>query len=192
MTEKTSNIPNQTARKQTGRLRHITYYEWVLIALMTLAVIGIGITYLSPQKSYRYWIAMVPVFGGLCLSIEWSQLRGKSQDKWAIVRDQLYHWFAVLVAVLLVSLLSNAGKLNTQDTSIIVLLLLALSTFLAGIQIGWRLYLIGFFLGVIILMTAYLKDYLWVLILLGVLAIGVYIFLHIRKKHRVEPETINE
>jgi len=31
-----------------------------------------------------------------------------------------------------------------------------------------------------------------VLILLGVLAIGVYIFLHIRKKHRVEPETINE
>ena len=61
-----------------------------------------------------------------------------------------------------------------------------------GIQIGWRLYLIGFFLGVIILMTAYLKDYLWVLILLGVLAIAVYIFLHSRKKRKVAPETNNE
>jgi hypothetical protein len=187
LTEKTSNAQVQAAVENTGRLRHISYYEWVLIALMTLAVVGIGITYFSPQKSYRYWITMVPVFGGFCLSIEWSRLAGKGQEKWAIVRDQLYHWFATLVAVLLVYLLSSAGKLNTQDTSLIILLLLALSTFLAGIQIGWRLYLIGFFLGVIIVMTAYLKDYLWVLILLGILAILAYVYLRSRRRQKVEP-----
>jgi hypothetical protein len=187
LTEKTSNAQVQAAAEKTGRLRHVTYYEWVLIALMTLAVVGIGITYFSPQKSYRYWIAMVPVFGGFCLSIEWARLSGKGQDKWAVVRDQLYHWFATLVAVLLVYMLSNAGKLNTQDTSIIILLLVALSTFLAGIQIGWRLYLIGFFLGIIMVMTAYLKDYLWVLILLGVLTILVYLYLRSRKRQKVEP-----
>jgi hypothetical protein len=186
LTEKTSNARVQATAEKTGRFRRITYYEWVLIALMTLAVVGIGITFFSPQKSYRYWIAMVPVFGAFCLSIEWARLSGKGQDKWAVVRDQLYHWFATLVAVLLVYLLSNAGKLNPQDTSTVILLLLALSTFLAGIQIGWRLYLIGFYLSVVMVTTAFLKDYLWVLILLGILTILVYVLLRSRKRQRIE------
>jgi hypothetical protein len=187
LNEKPKNEQVQATAEKTERLRRITYYEWVLIALMTLAIVGIGITFFSPQKSYRYWIAMVPVFGGFCLSIEWSRLTGKGQDKWAVLRDQLYHWFATLVAVLLVYMLSNAGKLNPQDTSTVILLLLALSTFLAGIQIGWRLHLIGFFLSVVIVMTAFLKDYLWVLILLGILTILVYVFLRSRRRQKVEP-----
>jgi hypothetical protein len=44
----------------TGRLRRLTVYEYILLTLMALAVIGVGITYFLPDKSYRYWLAMVP------------------------------------------------------------------------------------------------------------------------------------
>ena len=54
-------------------------YEIILIMLILLSIIGIGITDFSPADSHRYWFAMVPVFAGACLFLEWSRARGKGQ-----------------------------------------------------------------------------------------------------------------
>jgi hypothetical protein len=161
-------------------LNRMASYEWILMALMALAVIGVGITYLYPDKSFRYWLAMVPVFGGACLTLEWSRLRNKEKGFWSIIKDQFYHWSGVLITVYLVYLLFNAQQLNNQNAGLVVLLVLALATFLAGIQLGWRLYLIGGFLWIVLLMAAYLTGYLWVLILGGTLVMAIYVYLRFR------------
>jgi len=165
----------------------MTNYEWILIVLMTLAVIGVGITYFYPEKSYRYWLAMVPVFGVACLSLEWSRLKNKGDGFWPIIKDQFYHWSGVLISVYLIYMLFNAQQLNNQNAGLVALLVLGLATFLAGIQLGWRLYLLGAFLWIILLMTAYLTGYLWVLILGGTLIMGIYIYWRMRTGQPLRP-----
>jgi hypothetical protein len=170
----------------TGRLRRLTVYEYILLALMALAVIGVGITYFLPDKSYRYWVAMVPVFGIACTSIEWSRLRRQNLDTWKTVRNQLYHWLGVLVSVYLVHMLLNIQQLTKQNAGLIVLLVLALGTFLAGIQLGWRLFVLGAFLWVILVVAAYLQGSLWVMILIGMVMISLFIYLRSRGSKSTE------
>ncbi|MEJ2473186.1 MAG: hypothetical protein P8Y74_04780 [Desulfobacterales bacterium] len=170
----------------TGRLRRLTVYEYILLTLMALAVIGVGITYFLPDKSYRYWVAMVPVFGIACTSAEWSRLRRQNLGTWKTVRNQLYHWFGVLVSVYLVHMLLNIQQLTKQNAGLIVLLVLALGTFLAGIQLGWRLFVLGAFLWVILVVAAYLQGSLWVMILIGMVIITLFIYLRSRGSKSTE------
>ena len=170
----------------TGRLRRLSVPEYILLALMALAVIGVGITYFLPAKSYRYWVAMVPVFGIGCTSIEWSRLRRQNLDTWKTVRNQLYHWFGVLVSVYLVHMLLNIQQLTKQNAGLIVLLVLALGTFLAGTQLGWRLFVLGAFLWIILVMAAYLQGSLWIMILIGMVMISLFIYLRSRSSKSTE------
>ena len=183
----TDTQPAAAQRIPGQPLNRMASYEWILMALMTLAVIGVGITYLYPDKSFRYWLAMVPVFGGACLVLEWARLRNKGKDFWSIVKGQLYHWSGVLITVYLVYLLVKSQQLNNQNAGLVVLLVLALATFLAGIQLGWRLYLIGGFLWIVLLRAAYLTGYLWVLILGGTLVMVIYVYLRIRTGRNLKP-----
>lgn len=170
------------------RLGRLTVYEVILLALMALAVIGVGITYVFPAKSYPYWLAMVPVFGIACTSIEWSRLRRQNLDTWKTVRDQLFHWLGVLISVYLVHMLLNIQQLTKQNAGLIVLLVLALGTFLAGIQLGWRLFVLGAFLWIILVMAAYLQGSLWVMILIGVVMISLFIYF--RSRNGKPPEVM--
>ena len=54
MTETHQTDKTKKNNRLTGRLRRLTVYEYILLALMALAVIGVGITYFLPDKSYRY------------------------------------------------------------------------------------------------------------------------------------------
>ncbi|MGB5424876.1 MAG: hypothetical protein WBN03_22100 [Desulfobacterales bacterium] len=183
-THQTDTTTNNS--RLTGRLRRLTVYEYILLALMALAVIGVGITYFIPDKSYRYWLAMIPVFGIGCTSIEWSRLRRQDLGIWKTIRNQLIHWFGVLVSVYLVHMLLNIQQLTKQNAGLIVLLVLALGTFLAGIQLGWRLFVLGVFLWVILVMAAYLQGSLWVMILIGVVMISLFIYLRSRSGKSTE------
>ena len=186
MADTHQNDKTTNTNRLTGWLRRLTVYEYILLALMALAVIGVGITYFIPAKSYRYWVAMVPVFGIACTSIEWSRLRRQNLDTWKTVRNQLYHWLGVLVSVYLVHMLLNIQQLTKQNAGLIVLLVLALGTFLAGIQLGWRLFVLGAFLWVILVVAAYLQGSLWVMILIGVVMISLFIYLRSRNSKSTE------
>ena len=193
MTETYQTDKTTTNNRLTGRLRRLTIYEYILLALMALAVIGVGVTYFLPDKSYRYWVVMVPVFGIACTSIEWSRLRRQNSATWKTVRNQLYHWLGVLVSVYLVHMLLNIQQLTKQNAGLIVLLVLALGTFLAGIQLGWRLFVLGAFLWVILVVAAYLQSSLWVMILIGLVIISLFIYLRSRssKSTEVVPDSSN-
>jgi hypothetical protein len=154
----------------------ISTQEWILLSLMALAVVGVGYTQFSPANSLRYWLLMVPVYGTACLILEWSRLRGEGRNLWSVVGDQALHWLGVLIAVCLVYLVLTVGKLDDVNAGLMVVLVLALGTFLAGIHLGKRLFLVGAFLGAELLVAAYLAAYMWALILAGVLMIGGYVY----------------
>ena len=55
--------------------------------------------------------------------------------------------------------LLHKGRLDNENTGLVILLLLALSVFMAGIHLGWRLCLMGGVLGTALVAAAYLEEY---------------------------------
>ena len=166
-------VSKDAAAKKGGLHQFLGIYEIVIIVLIGLSTIGIGITDYSPAKSYKYWAAMVPIFCGACLILEWSRVRGKGLKWTTILRTQLLHWAGLLVAVRLVFEMLHKGRLDNENTGLVILLLLALSVFMACIHLGWRLCLVGGFLGVALVAATYLETYVWVLVIIGLVVLAI-------------------
>ena len=117
----------------------------IMILLVLLAIVGIGITDFSPLLSHWYWLAMVVV------------------------------WLSVLVAVNLVYFLFHSGRLDSENTGLVILLILALATFLAGMSQDWRLCLLGVLLGGALILATYLEEFLWIILMVVLTAAaGIY------------------
>jgi hypothetical protein len=170
-------VSEESATQKSLLKRLFGIYEIILSVLILLSIIGIGITDFSPEDSHRYWFAMVPVFAGACLILEWSRARGKGQKWTTIVRTQLLLWLGLLLAVRLTYLLLQTGRLDNENTGLVILLLLALTTFFAGIHLGWRLFIVGIFLGVALIGAAYLEEFVWMFLIIAIVVVAIFLLL---------------
>ena len=141
------SLPDETGTRYTLK-RYVGANGVIMIMLMLLAIIGVGITDYSPRLSHLYWLAMVLVTGISCNVIEWSRARKKDLSATTIVKKEMLIWLSVLVAVSLVYFLFHSGRIDNENTGLIILLILALATLLAGLRLGWRLCILGLLLGV--------------------------------------------
>jgi MFS family permease len=153
------------------------FVEIIIIGLILLSIIGIGIVDYFPQYSRHYWFAMVMVFAVACLILEWSRARGKGQKWTIIVKTQLLLWVGLLLAVQIVFLLQRTRGLNNENTGLIILLLLALTTFFAGINLGWRLLIVGIFLGVALIGAVYLDQFAWMFLIIAIVVVAIFLLL---------------
>jgi hypothetical protein len=177
-----STVESNRLKIQTQWIKKLSLYEWVVIVLMLLSIIGVAITQLAPPKSYAFWMVMVPVFGVACIVLEWSRARGKGKSWWTILQDQFLHWLGVLGAIYLVYLLGQTEQMNNANSALVILLILALATFLAGIHLGWRLFIVSGFLVAILVLSIFLIDFMWVLIVAGLALVGGYVFWRVKRK----------
>jgi hypothetical protein len=158
-------------------------FEIIFVTLVVLSLIGVGITDFSPARSYWYWFTMAPIYAGACLFMEWSQARREGTRALTIIRTQLFTWLGLLVAIQVVFLLLRSGRLTYESTGLVILLLLALTTFIAGIHLGYELCMLGGFLGLTVLMVAYLEQYVWVIVFLAIIG-AIVIFYVARRKFK--------
>jgi hypothetical protein len=150
-------------------------YEIIAVMLTVLAIIGVAITDFSPGGSHFYWLVMVPVFAVACLTLE-RKREGARERNWStIFRSQFLLWLGLLVAVQVVYMLLHSGRLNNENTGLIILLLLALTTFFAGVRLDWRLLIIGFILGLALIGAAYLETFFWLFFLLAAAVIAAFL-----------------
>jgi hypothetical protein len=183
MFNKDSSTVDEVKAAEKSFLHGLQIFEIIFVVLMVLSLVGVGITDFSPARSYWYWFAMAPIFACACLIIEWSCVRGEGKNWLGILRTQLLTWLGLLIAVQLVFLLLRAGRLTYESTGLVILLLLALTTFIVGISLGYQLCLLGGFLGITLLIVAYLEQYVWVLLLVAMLGAGATFFV-LKRRHR--------
>ena len=137
--------------------------EAILFITFVLSLIGMAITDFSPLESHRYWDFMIVFLAIASIGLGWSQELYKETIFQLIVR-QLIHWGATLITVSGVYLLLYTGRLNYESTGLIVELILGLSLFLDGRNLGWRISLLGILVGITAIIAAYVEEYIWVIL----------------------------
>jgi len=177
------SLPKETGIRNTLK-RYLGPDGVIMILLVLLAIVGIGFTDFSPLTSHWYWLAMVVVVGIACIVMEWSRSRKKGLSAATIVKKEVFIWLGVLVAVNLVYFLFQSGRLDSENTGLVILLILALATFLAGLRLDWRLCLLGVLLGGALILATYMEEFLWI-VLLVVLAVaaGIYFLDRFKSGH---------
>ena len=176
-------LPNPTGIRNTLR-RYLGPDGVIMILLVLLNIVGIGFTDFSPLLSHWYWLVMVIVTGIACLVMEWSRARKKGFSAATIVKKEVFIWLSVLVAVNLVYFLFQSGRLDSENTGLVILLILALATFLAGLRLDWRLCFLGILLGGALILATYLEEFLWIVLLVVLAAAaGIYFLARFKSGH---------
>lgn len=180
MTLKEQVASTENESKDENVNHYILVEDGIMILLIALSLFGIAIMDISPTGSYFYgyfyWIAMILIFGIAAMIISFVQAkRGKHiiQEIW---QEQSLLWLGVLAALSGTLLLQEAGVLQANNTSLVILLLLSLACYIDGIRIGWRFSLVGNFLGLTAVSIAYLENFMWTLYVLAAITIGLTIY----------------
>lgn len=155
-------------------------------ALMLLgAFIGVALNNFSGGPTLLYWQLLAPAYALVCILASWEQGDG-SRDHMRLIRTQAIHWLACFIAMRLLFLPQIRGVLNDNATGLALLIVLALSTFLAGLHANaWRIAVVGALLALSAPAAAWVEQSALLLSLeaLVILAIGA-LFFWIRAKMR--------
>jgi hypothetical protein len=143
-------------------------------AMLVLAFAAIASSDVSAVGTHLYWSALVVCFALVTFAIDRLHPRkGSSLAKVAL--PILLHWLGVFLAIELVYFFVGTGRMANLDTGLTNALILALGTYLAGVHSNWRLMLVGLAIGLAAAGTAFLEEYLWVMLGLAVLVIVVLV-----------------
>ncbi|WP_024879521.1 hypothetical protein [Methylosinus sp. LW3] len=140
------------------------------LIVLGLAIFGVAYTSLVQQPLYGYWEFLGVAIGVACVAIGWRQAPDR-QARFILARTQALHWAAFLVAMNIVLWPSVNSFLNAPATGLALLLLLALGTFVAGIQVSFDIAVLGLAMAVAVPAIAWFKQSALFLIL-AVIVLG--------------------
>lgn len=143
------------------------------LAVLTLAIAGVAYTNISRQPLVGYWEFLALAVGVVCVVTEWTGLDEK-QARVRLIWTQTLHWVAVLIAMNIM-LLSNVQQLiPALATSLTLLILLALGTFLAGLNLlSPQICFLGLALALAVPAISWLKQSMLFLTLAIVFLVGL-------------------
>jgi hypothetical protein len=166
------NAPAETGPSHTGKTnswrRHLPY-----LLVLALALAGVAYANMSQKSLAGYWELLALISGIMCIFSEW----GKTEDKEARVRlvwTQAVHWIAVLVAMNIMLLSGVQQLLPAPATSLVLLMLLALGSFLAGLNFtSLELCFLGLVLALAVPALSWVKQSILFIILAGAFVVGI-------------------
>jgi hypothetical protein len=147
----------------------------VAIIMVVLALLGIGLTTTNRAIAPTYWISLVPVYGLLCVAVAWSRVQHGEGGR--LVIRQILHWLGIAAALGLDFYIRGTGEETGVAAGFNALLLLALGCFLAGVHLEWLFSLVGLVLALTLIVVVKADQYLWLIVIVGVLAIAAMIWL---------------
>jgi hypothetical protein len=139
--------------------------------MVVLALLGVGLTTASSSVAPTYWVALVPVYGVLCIATALVRSRQDGGMERSAVLRQLLHWLGIGVALLLDFYIRGTGEESGLGAGLNALLLLAVGCYLAGVHLEWHFALVGVLLTVTLIIVTKADQYLWLIFVVGALAV---------------------
>jgi len=142
-------------------------------ALGMLVMVGLFLSNYSSNWAHDYWIAMFPVFGLTCLAHELAAGRAQVIALWRILLRQALHWLGPIVAVKILFLQFARGQMSTNAVALTILLLLAVTCFLAGVHFDRSFYWVSGLLALAAMIGTEIETYLWFVALVALIVIVI-------------------
>ncbi len=165
----------------SDRSYHWGMEETALFIAFIFSILGIGITNFRPQESFRYWGVMTVILALSAAIIAWAEAKRKGGSVRSALMEQAIHWVATALAVIGIFLLLGMGRLNYENTGLVLLLLLGLATFLDGYRISWSLATVGIMIFASGLIGGYIEQYVWIAL---IMIICVFVVIILLEKYR--------
>jgi hypothetical protein len=153
MREDLSYVRSTLDRARAANNPAIIYFLWAAITFFGFAIIDY-----APERTGFYWMIMGPL-GGVLSGVLGSRAgRALGQDSRREGRLQGLHWGGMMVAILLLIPLMTTRTVSVDELPRIILLLVALSYYLAGVHVDRRLLWVGAAMGGCYLFTVYQRG----------------------------------
>lgn len=162
--------------------RHFLLRQTPFLAALLFTLLGVGYTSVARRPLTGYWEFMALFMAAVCVSAGWR--RAQRHD--AVVQliwTQAVHWGVFLIAMNLV-LLPSVQKMTDADTiGLMLLLLLALATFISGIHLlSWQICVVGALMALGVPGIAWLENSALLLALGAMVLVGFIIFVWWRSR----------
>ncbi len=126
-------IPHQRSTVMRWLIHDIFY-----IAMLVLALAGVVF-----RLPVSYWVILIPVFGVITIGEGWRHFTDR-RERLGLVYRVVLDWCALLLAIYLLFNDSVRGVMNVNAVSLSMMTLLALGTFVAGVQARvWQICAMG-------------------------------------------------
>ncbi|WP_395664474.1 hypothetical protein [Methylocella sp.] len=158
--------------------------EAPFLGILALTLLGVGYMSMARRPLIGYWEFVAVVTGVVCVASSWAR-EPDAAARWRLVWTQALHWSAFLIAMNLVLLPSVRAIADDDFTSLVILLLLGLGVFIAGVHTGsWRLCLNGLVMALCVPGVAWIDQsaFFLLLVAVAVIAIGGLFLLRRRDK----------
>jgi len=157
----------------------------IFVALIILTLLGVALTNVYPAHTHTYWLAMTFFFAIGSIATGWHHASEENQKK-KLITYQFLHWGSTLVAVSIVYTFLHTGQIQNETVSLMILLILAFSSFLDGFQVGWHFSVLGILLAVSVVTISYIEEFMLVISLFAIIIIAISFFWNKYKKHSTE------
>jgi hypothetical protein len=148
--------------------------RWLLHDAPYIAMLLLALTGVIFRLSVAYWIILTPVFGVISIAAGWPHFDGRAARLGLVYRLALC-WAALLLAIYLLYGQGVQGVLNANANALTMMTLLALGTFVAGVQARvWRICAVGLVLFLAVPGLGWLDQspLLWTAATLVIIALG--------------------
>jgi hypothetical protein len=150
------DIGHETSQNPSATQSHVVL-RWLrhdipFISMLLLALFGVVF-----RLPVIYWVILTPVFAVISIAAGWFHFTTR-RERFGLVFRLALDWCALLLAIYLLSNAGVQGVLNVNATSLAMMTLLALGTFVAGVQARvWQISAVGGALFAVIPSLAWLE-----------------------------------
>jgi hypothetical protein len=171
-----------------------TVRQWFLHDMFYIAMLGLAVVGVVFRLPVSYWVILIPVFGVITVAEGWSHFTDRTERLGLVYRVAL-NWCALLLAIYLLSNDGVRGVMNANATALSMVTLLALGTFVAGVQARvWQICAVGGFLFMFVPGLGWLDQSPLLLTAITALfvALGGLAWWVSQQRHREEPDLLSD
>lgn len=143
-------------------------------AMIVISFVGVVVADVEWARSQLYWSVVTVLIGLGAFVLSRRSVHGGT-GLGATVMRQILHWLGVLVAVQIVFFFIGNNQITEGSAGLTLSLILALGAYLSGVYLDWRLIPVGVALAVVSLVGAIVQENVWIIILLGLIALAVVV-----------------
>ena len=116
------------------------------------------------------------MFGAVSVGLAWKRDLDLPGDQSQRVMKQALHWGTLIVGILLIFLMHRAQLFDRTSTpGLLALLLLAITSGLAGVHFNWRMAVVGLIQAATFVAAVMTEEFFWILLIVAFIAVVVII-----------------